>query len=152
MKSLTLAVALGLAPIAFVSAEGCMDIDSSTSPSTESVSGSSIDIARSSNKGNLYVKLNNTSNLRDKDIFGKSDLCRDSYKARSEDVKSNLNPVYNQTFCFYVRPGQSALYVSAVDKDTFRNDKIGQTLIPWPMSSGLDARNMQMQFVEDTSP
>ncbi|KAF9909068.1 Synaptotagmin-7 [Linnemannia zychae] len=176
MKFFTLAAALILAPIAYVSAEGCIDLDSSSSPSVESVAEPSVDIARGSDKGNLYVKLNSASNLRDKDTFGKSDPFVEmwldkSYKARSKDVKSNLNPVYNQTFCFYVRPGQSTLYVRAVDLDTFRNDKIGQASIPLsnvfktgregpqnynlPKWFGLRSNgdiNMQMQFVRDNSP
>lgn len=129
MKFLTLATALILAPIAYVSAEACMDLESS--PSAENIEPT---IAASSAKGNLYVKLNSASNLRDKDWFGKADPFVEmwldkSYKARTKDVKSNLNPVYNQTFCFYVRPGQSTLYVRAVDRDTFRNDKIGEASI-----------------------
>ncbi|KAG0280570.1 hypothetical protein BGZ95_009607 [Linnemannia exigua] len=48
---------------------------------------------------------------------------------RSKDAKDQ-NPVYNQTFCFYVRPGQDKRYVKAVDKDTLHNDKIGDTAIP----------------------
>lgn len=130
MKFLTFATALILAPIAYVSAEACMDLESP--PSAENMEPT---IAASSAKGNLYVKWNSASNLRDKDWFGKSDPFVEmwldkSYKSRSKDVKSNLNPVYNQTFCFYVRPGQSTLYVRAVDKDTFRNDKIGQASSP----------------------
>ncbi|KAG0317789.1 hypothetical protein BGZ97_004862 [Linnemannia gamsii] len=129
MKFLTLAAAMLLAPIACVSAEACVDLESS--PSFESIEPT---IAAPSATGNLYVKLNSASNLRDKDWLGKSDPFVEmwldkSYKARSKDVKSNLNPVYNQTFCFYVRPRQSTLYVRAVDKDTFRNDKIGQASI-----------------------
>lgn len=130
MKFLALAAAFILAPIAYVSAEACIDLESS-SPSSESTEPI---IAASSTKGNLYVKLNSASNLRNKEWFGKSDPFVEmwldkSYKARSKDVKSNLNPVYNQTFCFYVRPRQSTLYVRAVDKNTFRNDKIGQASI-----------------------
>ncbi|KAF9107376.1 hypothetical protein BGX29_006584 [Mortierella sp. GBA35] len=166
MKFLSLAVLL-LAPIAFVSAEHCIDLEppNPVDPTIEATK----------NKGNLYVKLNSASNLRDKDMFGKSDLfvemwLKKKYKHRSKDVKSNLNPVYNQTFCFYVRPGQSTLYVRAVDKDTFSNDKIGDAKIPQanvfrtgregpqdynlPKWLGLRSDgsiNMQMQFVEDTS-
>ncbi|KAI8350538.1 C2 domain-containing protein, partial [Mortierella sp. GBAus27b] len=85
-------------------------------------------------KGQLYVKLNHATNLRDKDWFTKSDpyvemWLEKSYKHRSKDVKRNLNPVYNETFCFYVRPGQDKLYIRIVDKDTFRDDKIGETSI-----------------------
>ncbi|KAF9131760.1 hypothetical protein BGW39_001362 [Mortierella sp. 14UC] len=64
----------------------------------------------------------------DKDLFGKSDpyfevwLDKD-YKAHTKDNKG-LNPVYDQTFCFY-----NKLYVRAADKDTFRDDKIGDTSI-----------------------
>ncbi|KAF9142918.1 hypothetical protein BGX30_001825 [Mortierella sp. GBA39] len=170
MKFLTLATALILAPIVYVSAEACVDLESP--PSAENIDPT---IAASSAKGNLYVKLNSASNLRDKDWFGKSDPFVEmwldkSYKSRSKNVKSNLNPVYNQTFCFYVRPGQSTLYVRAVDKDTFSNDKIGQASVPLsnvfrtgsegpqnynlPKWLGLRSNgnvNMQMQFVADNS-
>lgn len=47
----------------------------------------------------------------------------------SQDTKG-LNPTFNETFCFYVRPGQTKLYVRAVDKNTFKNDKIGELTIP----------------------
>ncbi|KAK3842286.1 MAG: C2 domain-containing protein [Linnemannia gamsii] len=169
MKFLTLAAVLVLAPISYVSAETCLDLDSPPSSTDPK-------IAASSNNGNLYVKLNSANNLRDKDTFGKSDPFVEmwldkSYKARTKDVKSNLNPVYNQTFCFYVRPGQSTLYVRAVDRDTFRNDKIGQASVSLAnvFSTGREGPqnynlpkwfgmrsdgsvNMQMQFVPDNSP
>ncbi|KAG0043395.1 hypothetical protein BGZ83_011466 [Gryganskiella cystojenkinii] len=127
-----------------------------------------------SKKGQLYVKLNSASKLTDKDLFGKSDpfiemWLEKSYKHRSKDNKG-LNPVYNETFCFYVRPGQNKLYIRAVDLDTFRNDKIGDATIPldavfnsgsvgaqdyklpkWLGFSDNGSVNMQMQFVEDTS-
>ncbi|KAG0348387.1 hypothetical protein BG005_011556 [Podila minutissima] len=126
------------------------------------------------NKGTLYVKLNHATNLRDKDWLGKSDPFVEmwldkSYKQRSKDTKG-LNPVFNQTFCFYVRAGQNKLYVRAVDKDTFSNDKIGEASISLvkvmatgregpqdyelPKWFGLRSNgrlNMQMQFIEDNS-
>ncbi|KAG0016566.1 hypothetical protein BGZ82_001019 [Podila clonocystis] len=125
-------------------------------------------------KGQLYVKLNKATNLTDKDTFGKSDpfiemWLDSSYKQRSKDTKG-LNPVFDQTFCFYVRPGQNKLYVRAVDRDTFSNDKIGEATInlanvlntgkegpqdyklpKWLGFSSNGNVNMQMQFVEDTS-
>ncbi|KAK3812286.1 MAG: C2 domain-containing protein [Benniella sp.] len=127
-----------------------------------------------SKKGQLYVKLNHASNLRDKDWVGQSEpyvemWLEKAYKQRSKDNKG-LNPVYDETFCFYVRPGQNKLYVRAVDKDTFRNDKIGDTSISLDqvLSSGQapakdynlpkwfglrsdGSVNLQMQFVEDKS-
>ncbi|KAG0244004.1 hypothetical protein BGX31_009960 [Mortierella sp. GBA43] len=127
-----------------------------------------------SKKGQLYVKLNYATNLRDKDWVGRNDPYIEmwldkSYKQRSKDNKGT-NPVYDETFCFYVRPGQSKLYVRAVDKDTFRDDKIGDTTISLDQlfsSGNLPARdydlpkwfglrsdgsvNLQMQFVEDKS-
>ncbi|MEP6597535.1 MAG: hypothetical protein ABJA71_16390, partial [Ginsengibacter sp.] len=39
-----------------------------------------------------------------------------------KDTKG-LNPTFNQTFCFYVLPGQDKLYIKAVDKDPLVNDK-----------------------------
>ncbi|GJJ72987.1 hypothetical protein EMPS_05345 [Entomortierella parvispora] len=127
-----------------------------------------------SKKGQLYVKLNSASKLTDKDLFGKSDpfiemWLEKAYKHRSKDTKG-LNPIFNETFCFYVRSGQNKLYVRAVDKDTFSNDKIGDTTInldqvfnsgnvgpqdyklpKWLGFSDNGSVNMQMQFVEDTS-
>ncbi|KAF9162175.1 hypothetical protein DFQ27_006112 [Actinomortierella ambigua] len=84
--------------------------------------------------GQLYVRLNKATNLRDKDWFGKSDpfvemWLDDHYKSRSKDTKG-LNPVFNETFCFWVLNGQNTLHVRAVDKDTFSNDKIGDVKIP----------------------
>ncbi|KAF9396068.1 hypothetical protein CPC16_005239 [Podila verticillata] len=125
-------------------------------------------------KGQLYVKLNRATKLTDKDLFGKSDpfiemWLEKAYKQRSKDTKG-LNPIFDQTFCFYVRPGQNKLYIRAVDKDTFRNDKIGDATIPldnvintgregpkdyplpkWLGFSSNGNVNMQLQFVEDTS-
>ncbi|KAF9326513.1 hypothetical protein BG006_010074 [Podila minutissima] len=125
-------------------------------------------------KGHLYIKLNHATNLRDKDWVGKSDPFVEmwldkSYKQRSKDTKGP-NPVFSQTFCFYLRPGQTKLYVRAVDKDTFSNDKIGEATISLvnvmatgkegpqdydlPKWFGLRSNgrlNMQMQFIEDNS-
>ena len=127
-----------------------------------------------SKKGQLYVKLNKATKLTNKDLFGKSDpfievWLEKAYKQRSKDNKG-LNPTYNQTFCFYVRPGQNKLNIRAVDKDTFSNDKIGETSIDLSniMSKGTEGPNdyklpkwlgfsdngsvnMQMQFIEDKS-
>ncbi|KAG0331143.1 Extended synaptotagmin-1 [Podila horticola] len=125
-------------------------------------------------KGMLYIKLNHATNLRNKDWFGKSDPFVEiwldkSYKQRSKDTKG-LSPTFDQTFCFYVRPGQNKLYVRAVDKDTFSNDKIGDAsysldsvlstgregprdydLPKWLGLRSNGQLNMQMQFVEDNS-
>ncbi|KAF9433600.1 tyrosyl-tRNA synthetase [Entomortierella beljakovae] len=87
----------------------------------------------SGKKGQLFVKLNSASKLTDKDWFGKQNpfielWLEKSYKSRSGDSRGQ-NPVYGESFCFYVRPGQSKLHVRAVDADTFSNDKIGETSI-----------------------
>ncbi|KAF9969397.1 hypothetical protein BGZ73_008266 [Actinomortierella ambigua] len=84
--------------------------------------------------GQLYVKLNKATNLRDKDWIGRSDpfiemWLDEKYKSRSKDTKGQ-NPVFNQTFCFWVRSGENTLHVRAIDKDTFSNDKIGHAKIP----------------------
>ncbi|KAF9904807.1 hypothetical protein EC991_002311 [Linnemannia zychae] len=107
----------------------CIPLSTSSSNTNDNPSA-----AASLRKGQLYVKLNNAKRLADKDWFGKSDpfvemWLEKDYKQRSKDAKG-LNPVYNQTFCFYVRPGQDKLYVKAVDKDALKNDKIGDTSIP----------------------
>ncbi|KAF9909067.1 hypothetical protein EC991_009128 [Linnemannia zychae] len=163
MKFTTIAAAI-LAPIAAMAA----------SIAEESVTAEGIINIAAAKAGQLYVRLNSASGLRDKDLLGKSDpyfevwLDKD-YKARTKDNKG-LNPVYDQTFCFYVRPGQNKLYVRAVDKDTFRDDKIGEATIPLDqvMNSGnvgpqdytlpkwfglrSDGKvNLQMQFVPDTT-
>ncbi|KAG0096189.1 hypothetical protein BGZ93_004879 [Podila epicladia] len=125
-------------------------------------------------QGMLYVRLNYATNLRNKDWFGNSDpfiemWLEKAYKQRSKDTKGP-SPVFNQTFCFYLRPGQTKLYVRAVDKDTFSNDKIGDASFSLarvlatgregpqdyelPKWFGLRSNgqlNMQMQFIEDTS-
>ncbi|KAG0379478.1 hypothetical protein BGX24_000295 [Mortierella sp. AD032] len=105
--------------------------------------------------GQLYVRLNSASGLRDKDLVGKSDpyfelWLEKAYKSRSKDNKG-LNPVYDETFCFYVRPGQNKLYIRAVDKDTFRDDKIGDTSISLDQVMASNSVNLQMQFVPDTT-
>ncbi|KAG0310682.1 hypothetical protein BGZ97_012406 [Linnemannia gamsii] len=140
-------------------AANCIDHASST-PNTENPS-----IAASLRRApKIY--------LTDKDLFGKSDpfiemWLEKAYKQRSKDSKG-LNPVFNQTFCFYVRPGQDKLYVRAIDKDTLINDKIGDTSISlsnvfmngkvgpkncnlqkWLGLSTNGQINMEMQFVED---
>lgn len=102
-----------------------------TSIAQESTGAITITAAKA---GQLFVRLNSASGLRDKDWFGKSDPYFEvwldkNYKSRSKDNKG-LNPIYNQTFCFYVMPGQTKLYIRAVDKDTFRDDKIGEATIP----------------------
>ncbi|KAF9403122.1 hypothetical protein BGZ94_004720, partial [Podila epigama] len=125
MKSLAIAAIALLATVASVSAEHCIDMEKgSTDPS----------IAASKRKGHLYVKLNHATKLTDKDTFGENDPFVEmwldkSYKQRSKDTKG-VNPRFNETFCFYVRPGQDRLYVKAVDRDTLRNDKIGEATIP----------------------
>ncbi|KAG0051071.1 hypothetical protein BGZ83_004103 [Gryganskiella cystojenkinii] len=164
MKFIAL-VAMVLGPLALVAlAEHCIDLDDAN-PVDPS-------IAASKNKGHLYVKLNSANGLTNKDLFGKSDpfiemWLEKSYKHRSKDTKG-LNPTFNETFCFYVRPGQDKLYVRAVDLDTFRNDKIGEVTIPLsnlfqtgregpqdyklPKWFGLRSNgnvNMQLQYQED---
>ncbi|KAF9185826.1 hypothetical protein BGZ51_002427 [Haplosporangium sp. Z 767] len=125
-------------------------------------------------QGQLYVKLNHATNLRDKDLFGKSDpyvemWLEKSYKQRSKDAKG-LNPVFDETFCFYVRSGQDKLYLRVVDKDTFSNDKIGEATVSldtvmanesvgpmdvklprWLGLSNNGFLNIQLLFVEDKS-
>ncbi|KAF9382877.1 hypothetical protein CPB97_006895 [Podila verticillata] len=125
-------------------------------------------------KGQLYVRLNRATNLTNKDFIGKSDpfiemWLEKAYKQRSKDTKG-LNPTFDQTFCFYVRPSQNKLFIRAVDKDTFSNDKIGDATIPldnvintgkegpkdyplpkWLGFSSNGNVNMQMQFVADNS-
>ncbi|KAG0016565.1 hypothetical protein BGZ82_001018 [Podila clonocystis] len=152
------------------SAHGCIDL----AHGDVSASGHP-SISASANKGQLYVKLNRATKLTDKDTFGKSDpfiemWLESHYKQRSKDTKG-LNPIFNETFCFYVRPGQDKLYLRAVDKDTLRNDKIGETKIPlanvfktgregpkdyklpkWLGFSSNGNVNMQMQYVADRTP
>ncbi|KAG0083150.1 hypothetical protein BGZ93_002002, partial [Podila epicladia] len=70
-------------------------------------------ISASANKGHLYVKLNKATKHTDKDSFGKSDpfiemWLESHYKQRSKDTKG-VNPVFNETFCSYVRPCQDKL-------------------------------------------
>jgi len=135
MKSLALAALALLAFTTVCSAEHCIDTETtSTNPA----------IAASKRKGNLYIKLNHATKLTDKDWFGRSDPFIEmwldkSYKQRSKDTKGQ-NPVFNETFCFYVRPGQDILYLRAVNKDTFSNNKIGDTKISLTMSSKLERR------------
>ncbi|KAG0053884.1 hypothetical protein BGZ83_000281 [Gryganskiella cystojenkinii] len=172
MKFLSLATLMCLAPIAAVMAaedlaEGCLDM-------THSHRSHDPTIAASKRKGNLFVKLNKATNLADKDLFGKSDpfieMWLDSkYKQRSKDTKG-LNPTFNETFCFYVRPGQDTLYVKAVDRDPLKNDKIGQASIPlssvfqngklgaqdykmpkWLGLSDNGSLNLQLQYQDDYS-
>ncbi|GJJ70106.1 hypothetical protein EMPS_02455 [Entomortierella parvispora] len=147
-------------------AEGCLDLtqDHPHDPT----------IAASKRKGNLFIKLNKATNLSDKDLFGSSDPFIEmwldkNYKQRSKDTKGT-NPVFNETFCFYVLPGQDKLYVKAVDWDALVNDKIGQATIPlsnvfqngkdgprdynlpkWLGLSSNGVVNMQMQYQEDYS-
>lgn len=125
-----------------------------------------------SKKGQLYVKLNKATKLTNKDLFGKSDpfiemWLEKAYKQRSKDTKG-LSPTFDETFSFYVRPGQNTLNIRVVDRDTFSNDKIGETSISlsnvmatgsegpkdyklpkWLGFSDNGSVNMQLQFVED---
>ncbi|KAK3812287.1 MAG: C2 domain-containing protein [Benniella sp.] len=155
-------LALALAPLSLtVSAENCIDL--------ENVNPVDPTIQRSRHKGQLYVKLNHASN---KDWFTKSDpyvemWLEKVYKRRSKDIAKNLNPIYNETFCFSVRPGQDKLHVRVINKDTISDDKIGDTSISLdnvfktgregpqdyklPKWFGLRSNgyvNLQMQFVD----
>lgn len=165
MKYLAFAALALLAFTAVSSAEHCINTETtSTNPA----------IAASKRKGNLYIKLNHATKLTDKDWFGKSDPFIEmwldkSYKQRSKDTKGQ-NPVFNQTFCFYVRPGQDTLFIKAVDKDTIKNDKIGDAKISlsnlfqtgregpkdyklpkWFGFSDNGSLNMQMQYTDDNT-
>lgn len=165
MKYLAFAALALLAFTTVSSAEHCINTETtSTNPA----------IAASKRKGNLYIKLNYATKLTDKDWFGKSDPFIEmwldkSYKQRSKDTKGQ-NPVFNQTFCFYVRPGQDTLFIKAVDKDTIKNDKIGDTKISlsnlfqtgregpkdyklpkWFGISDNGSLNMQMQYTDDNT-
>lgn len=168
MRFITL-VAAFLAPIAVVA--------SSLEPTTPKVKVDAdghigIYVAK---KGQFYVKLNRVTNLRNKVWIDKSDpfleMCLEkAYKQESKDT-SGQNPVFDETFCFYLRPGQNRLYVRAVDSDTFSNDKIGDATIPldgvlstgssgvrnyklskWLGLSSDGSVKLQMQLVEDKSP
>ncbi|KAF9129899.1 hypothetical protein BGW39_003748 [Mortierella sp. 14UC] len=169
MKFTTLVAAL-LAPIAAMAT-----VETTSSTPELKVNAEGLVSIYAAKKGQLYVKLNRATKLHDKDWFGKSDpfvemWLEKDYKQRSKDTKS-LSPVFDQTFCFYVRPGQNRLYVRAVDRDTFKNDKIGEATIPldgvfasgsapskdcnltkWLGLCSDGSLNMQMQFVEDKSP
>ncbi|KAF9145614.1 hypothetical protein BGX30_007949 [Mortierella sp. GBA39] len=169
MKFTTLVVAL-LAPIAVLASAAV----ETTHPEANVNAEGLINIL-ATKKGQLYIKLNRATNLRNKDWLGKSDPYIEmwldkSYKQRSKDTKGQ-SPVFDETFCFYLRPGQNKLNVRAVDKDTFSDDKIGEATISLdsvintgsspardynlPKWLGLrsdGSLNMQMQFVEDKSP
>ncbi|KAG0260344.1 hypothetical protein BG011_001945 [Mortierella polycephala] len=89
--------------------------------------------AMAGKSGQLYVKLNHATNLRNKDFVGRSDVfvemwLEKSYRQRSKEVKGP-NPVFDETFLFTVRSGQNKLYIRVVDKDTFSNDKIGEATV-----------------------
>ncbi|KAF9358739.1 hypothetical protein BGX26_001012 [Mortierella sp. AD094] len=166
MKFTTIAIAI-LAPI--VTMASCLPDNVNTLERRE------ITTEASGKKGQLYVKLNRANKLTNKDWIGKSDpfiemWIEKSYKQRSKDNRGQ-DPVYDETFCFYIRPGQSKLNIRAVDSDTFSNDKIGETSISldgvmntgnaaaqdyalpkWFGFSDNGSVNVQMQFVEDTSP
>ncbi|KAG0026780.1 hypothetical protein BGZ81_006088, partial [Podila clonocystis] len=125
MKSLALAMALLAVGSSTASAEHCIDTETGSTDPT---------IAASKRQGNLYIKLNHATKLTSRDWIGKTDPFVEmwldkSYKQRSKDTKG-LNPVFNEAFCFYVRPGQDTLHIKAVDRDTFSNDKIGEAKIP----------------------
>ncbi|KAF9335421.1 hypothetical protein BG006_000132 [Podila minutissima] len=128
---------------------------------------SAFDVPRTSasaNKGQLYVKLNKVTKLNNKYTFGKSNLfiemwLESHYKQRSKDAKG-LYPIFNETFCFYVHPGQDTLHIGVADSDAFSNDEIGQAKIPLanifktgregPRDYGMI--NMQMQYIADRTP
>ncbi|KAF9358740.1 Extended synaptotagmin-1 [Mortierella sp. AD094] len=148
----------------------CIDLttcaDASTSPDAS--------IAASKRKGKLTIKLSHATNLKNKDLFGNNDpfiemWLEKSYKQRSKDTKGN-NPVFDETFCFYVRPGQDTLYVKAIDYDPLVNDKIGDASISlsevfvsgnvgardyklpeWLGLSDSGSVNLQLQYQEDYS-
>ncbi|KAG0351184.1 hypothetical protein BG005_009328 [Podila minutissima] len=114
--------------------------------------------------GQLYVKLNRAIKPTDKDTFSKSDpfiemWLESHYKQRSKDTKG-LYPIFNEKFCFYVRPGQDTLHIGVGDTDTFSNDEIGQGNIPLAnvFKTGCDGPreygmfNIQMQFIADRTP
>lgn len=169
MKFLTFVTLTAASLVAQSSAQGCIDLSHDDTSATGLPR-----ISASTNKGNLYIKLNKATKLTDKDLFGKTDPFIEmwldkNYKQRSKDTKG-LNPVFDETFCFYVRPGQDKLYLRAVDKDTFSNDKIGDTTISltnvfktgkegpqdyklpkWLGFSSNGNVNMQLQYVADRS-
>ncbi|KAF9382876.1 hypothetical protein CPB97_006894 [Podila verticillata] len=149
MKFLTFVTLAAASLVAQSSVQGCIDLPTTT-PRL---------LSASTNKGNLYVKLNMTTKLTDKDLSG-----------NAPRTPRAFNPVFSETFCFYVRPGQDKLYLRAVDKDTFSNDKIGDTTIsltnifktgkegaqdyriPKYLSfSSNENVNMQMQYIADRS-
>ncbi|KAF9085533.1 hypothetical protein BGX23_009583 [Mortierella sp. AD031] len=124
MKALTLAAAL-LAPIMLVSsvtAASTLAENTPPNPSLQAASTSlpqtplpphSVPSTATTTLPALPARkprsLNSAPNLTDKDLFGNPgpfiEMWLDkNYKQRSKDAKG-LNPVYNETFCFYVRPG-----------------------------------------------
>lgn len=79
--------------------------------------------------------------------------------------------MFNETFCFYVRPAQDTLYIKAVDRDTLKNDMIGDAKISlsnvfqtgregprdcklpkWLDFSDNGWVNMKMQYTDDNTP
>ncbi|KAG0291087.1 hypothetical protein BGZ98_003145 [Dissophora globulifera] len=111
------------------------DTLASTSPVLESSTDLAIDIKSSSYQGKLYVRLNYATNIRDKNTFGKSDPYIEmwldkNYKQSSKVVSGTVNPIYNESFLFNVRPGQDKLYLRVRDKDTVSDDTVGEATIP----------------------
>ncbi|RKO97799.1 hypothetical protein CXG81DRAFT_12479 [Caulochytrium protostelioides] len=83
-------------------------------------------------RGVLNVKLISASGLTDSDGIGnKSDpyvrLSVDSNQYQQSTTKSGtLNPVFNETFQFFLNGDQHVLYVECKDKDLIHDDKLGK--------------------------
>ncbi|KAF9375170.1 hypothetical protein CPC16_000875 [Podila verticillata] len=107
------------------SAEHCIDTETTSTDPT---------IAASKSKGNLYIKLNHATKLTDKDWFGKSDPFYRDVGSTSPTGNALKTPraktrCSTRHFAFMCVRAKITLYIKAVDRDTLKNDMIGDAKI-----------------------
>ncbi|KAI7870928.1 C2 domain-containing protein [Spinellus fusiger] len=89
--------------------------------------------SHSAHQGVLSVTVVEGRKLHSEDLAGQNDSyvelwLNEDYKQRTGEIKSDNNPVWNETFTFNIEEGSSLhkLHLKVLDKDFVGKDKIGE--------------------------
>eukprot|EP00268_Persea_americana_P046888 TRINITY_DN484_c0_g1_i3.p1 TRINITY_DN484_c0_g1~~TRINITY_DN484_c0_g1_i3.p1 ORF type:complete len:538 (+),score=108.62 TRINITY_DN484_c0_g1_i3:832-2445(+) len=111
--------------------------------------------------GILHVKVLRASNLRKKDLLGKSDpyvklkLTEDKLQSKKTKVKhSNLNPEWNEEFNMVIKdPESQALEFNVYDwEQVGKHDKMGMNVIPVKELTADEPKMLTLNLLKNMDP